>query len=48
MILFLMLDGSFDADNRWITNPPDNHPCMTSVPDDEVHLLLFLAFFSVL
>ena len=47
-ILFLM-DGSFDADNPWITNPPDNHPCLPGVADDdEVHLLLFLAFFSVL
>jgi hypothetical protein len=46
-MLFLM-DGSFDADSPWITNPPDNHPCLPDVPDDEVHLILILAFFSVL
>jgi hypothetical protein len=39
--------GWFGADNPWITKPPDKHPCMPGVPDDEVNLLLFLAFFSV-
>ena len=40
------MDGSFDADNPWITNPPDNHPCLPGVADDdEVHLSLFLAFY---
>jgi hypothetical protein len=32
----------FGADNPWITNPPDNHPCMPGIPDDEVNLLLFM------
>jgi hypothetical protein len=31
----------FGADNPWITNPPDGHPCMPGMPDDEVHLLLY-------
>ena len=32
----------FGATNPWITNPPDIHPCMPGVPDDEADLLLFL------
>jgi hypothetical protein len=32
----------FGADNPWITHPPDNHPCMPGIPDDEVNLLLFM------
>lgn len=32
----------FGADNPWITNPPDNHPCMPGIPDDEAQVLLFL------
>ncbi|KAG7342635.1 hypothetical protein IV203_020579 [Nitzschia inconspicua] len=30
------------ADNPWIDNPPDGHPCMPGMPDDEIHLLLFV------
>jgi hypothetical protein len=32
----------FGADNPWITRPPDIHPCMPGIPDDEVDLLLFM------
>ena len=32
----------FGANNPWIKNPPDFHPCMPGVPDDEVNILLFL------
>lgn len=32
----------FGATNPWVTMPPDNHPCMPGVPDDEADLLLFL------
>jgi hypothetical protein len=32
----------FGANNPWIKNPPDYHPCMPGVPDDEVDILLFL------
>ena len=31
----------FGANNPWITRPPDGHPCMPGVPDDEANLLLF-------
>lgn len=31
----------FGANNPWIKNPPDFHPCMPGIPDDEVNLLLF-------
>lgn len=24
----------FGANNHWITNPPDIHPCMPGIPDD--------------
>jgi hypothetical protein len=30
----------FGANNPWVQNPPDGHPCMPGVPDDEVNLLL--------
>lgn len=36
------LGRHFGADNPWITNPPDNHPCMPGIPDDKVDLLLHL------
>jgi hypothetical protein len=32
----------FGATNPWVKKPPDNHPCMPGVPDDEADLLLFL------
>jgi hypothetical protein len=32
----------FGADNPWITHPPDNHPCMPGIPDDEANILLWL------
>ncbi len=32
----------FGADNPWITDPPDNHPCMPGIPDDETNVLLLL------
>lgn len=32
----------FGADNPWITNPPDNHPCMPGIPEDEANILLWL------
>jgi hypothetical protein len=32
----------FGANNPWITDPPDGHPCMPGIPDDEVNVLLFL------
>jgi hypothetical protein len=32
----------FGANNPWITHPPDGHPCMPGIPDDEVNVLLFL------
>lgn len=32
----------FGADNPWIQHPPDNHPCMPGIPDDEVNVLLYL------
>ena len=32
----------FGADNPWITNPPDMHPCMPGVPDDEASLMLWM------
>eukprot|EP00934_Nitzschia_sp_Nitz4_P007646 Nitzschia sp. Nitz4//scaffold18_size181773//87889//89020//NITZ4_001919-RA/size181773-augustus-gene-0.163-mRNA-1//1//CDS//3329540023//7636//frame0 len=32
----------FGADNPWIKNPPDDHPCMPGIPDDEVNIMLFL------
>ncbi len=32
----------FGADNPWITDPPDGHPCMPGIPDDEANILLFL------
>jgi len=34
----------FGADNPWIDNPPDIHPCMPGIPDDEANLLLFLLY----
>ncbi|GAX20723.1 hypothetical protein FisN_7Hh033 [Fistulifera solaris] len=34
----------FGADNPWITKPPDGHPCMPGIPDDEVNLLLYVLF----
>lgn len=36
------LGSFFGADNPWITRPPDGHPCMPGVPDDEANVLLFL------
>ena len=37
------LDGYFfGASNPWITHPPDNHPCMPGIPDDEANILLYL------
>jgi hypothetical protein len=32
----------FGANNPWITAPPDNHPCLPGIPDDEVNILLYL------
>lgn len=32
----------FGVTNPWVTHPPDGHPCMPGVPDDEADLLLFL------
>lgn len=32
----------YGANNPWITHPPDTHPCMPGIPDDEANLLLFL------
>jgi hypothetical protein len=32
----------FGADNPWITNPPDEHPCLPGIPDDEANILLYL------
>jgi hypothetical protein len=37
----------FGARNPWITNPPDMHPCMPGVPDDEAALLLFSIIFDI-
>jgi hypothetical protein len=34
----------FGADNPWITKPPDGHPCMPGIPDDEVNLLLYVLY----
>jgi hypothetical protein len=36
----------FGADNPWISNPPDNHPCMPGIPDDEANAILFQLLFS--
>jgi hypothetical protein len=36
------IDYFFGANNPWITNPPDNHPCMPGLPDDEASILLYL------
>jgi hypothetical protein len=32
----------FGADNPFITRPPDGHPCMPGVPDDESDIVLLL------
>jgi hypothetical protein len=32
----------YGADNPWITNPPDNHPCLPGIPDDAANILIFL------
>lgn len=34
----------FGADNPWITHPPDGHPCMPGIPDDEVNLILYMLY----
>ncbi len=34
----------FGADNPWITKPPDGHPCMPGIPDDEVNMVLYSLF----
>jgi len=31
----------FGADNKWIWDPPDMHPCMPGVPDDEANFILY-------
>lgn len=37
----------FGANNPWITNPPDMHPCIPGIPDDEVSLFLFSIIFDI-
>ena len=37
----------FGANNPWIYKPPDGHPCMPGIPDDEVALLLFTLAYNV-
>ena len=37
----------FGANNPWITSPPDGHPCMPGVPDDEAAIILFLVIFEL-
>lgn len=32
----------FGADNPWIVHPPDDHPCLPGIPDDEVNILIYL------
>ena len=32
----------FGANNPWITDVPDGHPCLPGIPDDEVNLLLMI------
>jgi hypothetical protein len=32
------------TNNLWITHPPDKHPCMPGIPDDEVNVLFYLLF----
>jgi hypothetical protein len=32
----------FGADNPGITNPPDNHPCLPGIPDDEANIFIYL------
>lgn len=32
----------FGADNPFITRPPDGHPCMPGVPDDEADIVLLM------
>ncbi len=34
----------YGADNPWITKPPDGHPCMPGIPDDEVNLILYVLY----
>lgn len=36
------LNWYFGANNPWISKPPDYHACMPGIPDDQVHLLLYL------
>lgn len=38
--------GWFGADNPWITDIPDLHPCMPGVPDDEINLMLYLIYMN--
>lgn len=37
----------FGATNPWIKSPPDMHPCLPGVPDDEASLLLFAVLFDI-
>jgi len=37
----------FGAENPFITNPPDVHPCLPGLPDDEVALFLFSIIFNI-
>lgn len=36
----------FGANNPFINKPPDGHPCMPGVPDDEVNLIMYLMLFN--
>jgi hypothetical protein len=37
----------FGANNPWILDPPDGHPCMPGIPDDELAILLFVIIFGL-
>jgi len=32
----------FGASNPWIDDPPDTHPCLPGIPDDEVNIVFYL------
>jgi hypothetical protein len=37
----------FGASNPWISSPPDMHPCLPGVPDNEAALFLFSVIFDI-
>jgi hypothetical protein len=41
------LNYQFGADNPWILDPPDAHPCMPGIPDDEANILLTLLRYNL-